>query len=162
MLPADYPAEFDVPAILATALDHAELQKVRTRLEDRNRLPQVGLNLTVALPPDDEVYLHEAAEIMRRIINAARGSRPIAAHFAIHDHRRNRHGHGLIALRGFDENGVAGPRERDLVVRIRPTAIGMQVVEGIDWPSLAWEIQQLFFTELGIDLVVDPIAPVPG
>ena len=34
MLPADYPAEFDVPAILATALDHAELQKVRTPLED--------------------------------------------------------------------------------------------------------------------------------
>lgn len=162
MLPADYPAEFDVPAILATALDHAELQKVRTRLEDRDRLPQVGLNLTVALPPDDEVYLHEAAEIMRRIINAARGSRPIAAHFAIHDHRRNRHGHGLLALRRFDENGVAGPRERDLVVRIRPTAIGMQVVEGIDWPSLAWEIQQALFTELGIDLVVDPVAPVPG
>jgi hypothetical protein len=162
MLPADYPAEFDVPAILATALDRAELQKVRTRLEDRDRLPQVGLNLTIALPPDDEVYLHEAAEIMRRIVNAARGSRPIAAHFAIHDHRRNRHGHGLFALRGFDENGVAGPRERDLVVRIRSTKAGMQVVEGIDWPSLAWEIQQLFFVELGTDLVVDPVAPVPG
>ena len=57
---------------------------------------------------------------------------------------------------------MAGPHTRDLVVRIRPTASGMEIVEGIDWPSLAWEIQQLFFTELGIDLVVDPIAPVPG
>ena len=162
MLPADYPAEFDIPAILAAALDRAELQKVRTRLEDRNRLPQVGLHLTLALPPDDEVSLHEAQEIMRRVIDAARGSRPLAAYFAIHDHKRNRHGHGVLALRVYDANGIAGSKELDLVARIRPTAAGMKVVEGIDWPSLAWEIQQLFFIELGIDLVVDPTAPVPG
>src|SRR4051812_34334034 len=66
MLPADYPPEFNVPAILAAALDRAELQKVRTPLEQRDRLPQVGLNLTLALPPDDEVSLHEAKEILRR------------------------------------------------------------------------------------------------
>jgi hypothetical protein len=162
MLPADYPAEFHIPAILAGALDRAELQKVRTRLEDRDRLPQVGLHLTLALPPDDEVSLHEAQEIMRRVINAARGSRPLAAYFAIHDHKRNRHGHGVLALRVYDANGIAGSKELDLVARIRATAVGMKVVEGIDWPSLAWEIQQLFFIELGIDLVVDPTAPVPG
>lgn len=162
MLPPDYPPEFNVPAILASALDRAELQKVRTPLEHRDRLPQVGLNLTLALPPDDEVPLHEAKEILRRTINAARGSRPLAAYFAIHDHKRNRHGHGVLALRVYDANGIAGSKELDLVARIRPTATGMQVVEGIDWPSLAWEIQQSFFTELGIDLVVDPVAPVPG
>ena len=162
MLPADYPPAFNEPEIFAGALDGAELKKVRTPLDQRDRLPQVGLALTVALPPDDEVLLHEAAEIMRRIVDAARGSYPIAAYFAIHDSRRNRHGHSVLAQRVYDSNGTAGPKERDLVVRIRPTAAGMQVVEGIDWPSLAWEIQQVLFAELGIDLVVDPSAPVPG
>src|ERR1700682_6515796 len=162
MLPADYPAAFYDPEILAGALDRAELQKVRTPLELRNRLPQVGLALTIALPPDDEVFLHEAAEIVRRVVNAARGSHPIPIHCAIHDSRLNRHGHALLGLRVYDVHGTAGPKLRDLVVRIRPTAGGMQIVEGIDWPSLAWEIQQVFFAELGVDLVVDPVAPVPG
>src|ERR1700682_1192642 len=96
MLPADYPAAFYDPEILAGALDRAELQKVRTPLELRNRLPQVGLALTIALPPDDEVFLHEAAEIVRRVVNAARGSHPIPIHCAIHDSRLNRHGHALL------------------------------------------------------------------
>lgn len=162
MLPVDYPAEFNEPEILAGALDDAELLKVRTPLHLRKRLPQVGLALVIALPPDHEVFLHEAKEITRRIVNAARGSHPIPIHLAIHDSGRNRHGHALLGLRVFDVHGIPGPKLRDQVVRLRHTASGMEIVEGIDWPSLAWEIQQLFFTELGIDLVVDPIAPVPG
>jgi hypothetical protein len=162
LLPADYPAEFNEPEILAAALDGAELKKIRTPLEQRDRLPQVGLTLTIALPPNKEVFLHEAAEIVRRIVNAARGSHQIPIHFAIHDSVHNRHSHAVFGQRVFDAVGVAGPKLRDMIVRVRPTAIGMAIVEGIDWPALAWEIQQVFFAELGVDLVVDPIAPVPG
>jgi MobA/MobL family len=162
MLPAGYPAEFNEPEILAGALDGAELKKVRTPLEQRDRLPQVGLILTIALPPNEEVFVHEAAEIVRRIVNAARGSHQIPIHFAIHDSEHNRHGHAMFAQRVFDAAGAAGPKLRDMIVRVRPTAIGMAIVEGIDWPALVWEIQQVFFAELGVDLVVDPIAPAPG
>jgi len=162
MLPDDYPPAFNTPEILAGALDGVELKKIRTPLEQRDRPPQVGLTLTIALPPNDEVFLHEAVQILRRIVNAARGSHQIPIHFAIHDSERNRHGHVLFAQRVFDAAGAAGPKLRDMMVRVRPTAIGMAIVEGIDWPSLAWEIQQVFFAELGVDLVVDPIAPVPG
>ncbi|MFK4726127.1 hypothetical protein ABIE89_007227 [Bradyrhizobium niftali] len=54
---------------------------------------------------------------------------------------------------------------RDFIARVRHMKSGNKgadVVEGIHWPNLTWEIQQTFFCELGLDLVVDPIAPVPG
>ncbi|MBR0784803.1 MobA/MobL family protein [Bradyrhizobium iriomotense] len=165
ILPVDCPATFLDRAKLAIALDEAERRKVRTPLSERNRLPQVGLALVVALPPSTEVSVKEAAEILRRIVLAARGSAAIPIHTAIHEARINRHAHALFALRPMDNDGVLGPKLRDFVVRHRHTSTGNEsadVVEGVNWPDLTWEIHQTFFHEVGIDLVVDPIAPKPG
>lgn len=162
MLPEDHPPEFADLEALAVNLDRAEFRKVRTPLEERERLPQVGLALVVALPPDGELWPHEAAELMRRIVRRPRGSEAIAIHWAIHEATINRHGHAYYALRAFDADGNAGPRIRDLMARHRSTILGTGIVEGVDWPSLVWETQQAFFEELGLDLVVDPIAPAPG
>lgn len=162
ILPEDHPPGFADLDALAVNLDLAEFAKVRTSLAERDRLPQVGLALVVALPPDGEVWLHEARELMRRIVRRPRGSEAIAIHWAIHEATINRHGHAYYALRAFDANGNAGPRIRDLMARHRSTILGTGIVEGVDWPSLVWETQQAYFEELGLDLVVDPIAPAPG
>lgn len=165
ILPVDCPTTFLDREKLAIALDGAELHKIRAPLSQRTRLPQVGLALVLALPPSTEVSLAEAAEILRRIALAARGSEAIPIHTAIHEARINRHGHALFGLRPIDADGVLGLKLRDFVVRHRHTGSGKEgadVVEGINWPDLAWETQQNFFHELGIDLVVDPIAPKPG
>jgi hypothetical protein len=165
ILPLDCPVTFLDRETLAIALDGAELRKIRTPLSQRNRQPQVGLALVVALPPSTEVSVDEAAEIFRRIVLAARGSEPTPIHLAIHEARINRHGHALFALRPVHRDGLLGLKLRDFIVRLRHTGSGnykADVVEGIHWPSLTWEIHQTFFHELGIDLVVDPIAPEPG
>lgn len=71
----------------------------------------------------------------------------------------------MFGLRPIDADGIFGLKLRDFVARHRQTSTrkaSADVVEGINWPDLSWEIQQAFFHELAIDLVVDPIAPVPG
>ncbi len=171
ILPETYPAEFENLSHLAHALDQAEFSRVRTPLHQRERLPQVGLALVIALPPDDQISLRESIELKKRIVITARGSLRIPLHIAIHDPallsagNMNRHGHALFGLREFGPAGEAGPKVRDVIVRHRVsqsnTGTGKSV-EGIDWPDLVWEMQQSFFTELGIDLVVDPIALYPG
>ncbi|MBB4425413.1 hypothetical protein GGD66_003970 [Bradyrhizobium sp. CIR48] len=163
ILPENCSSIFLDRSALAIALDNAELRKVRTPLPERKRPPQVGLALVLALPPSNEVSVDEAAEIMRRIVLAARGSVTIPIHTAIHDAGINRHAHALFALRPADRDGVLGQRVRDFVVRHRHTKFeDADVVEGIHWPNLSWEIHQAYFHELAIDLVVDPIAPKPG
>ncbi|MFK4726126.1 hypothetical protein ABIE89_007226 [Bradyrhizobium niftali] len=105
ILPLDCPVSFLDREKLAVKLDGTELRKVRTPLSKRNRRPQIGLALVVALPPATEVSADEAAEIMRRIVVAARGSAPVPIHIAIHEARVNRHGHALFALRPLDRDG---------------------------------------------------------
>jgi hypothetical protein len=162
IVPEGHPLAFKKLSVFAASLDAAEWSKVRTALEERERLPQVGLSLVVALPPDDELWLHEAAELMQRIVTAPPRSNEVAIHWAIHEAIINRHGHAWYALRTFDAEGNAGHKLRDFMVHHRSTAAGADIVEGVDWPSLTWEVQQTLFEELGLDLVVDPIAPVPG
>lgn len=171
ILPETYPADFENLGHLAHALDQAEFSRVRTPLHQRERLPQVGLALVIALPPDDQISLRESIELKKRMVITARGSLRIPIHIAIHDPallsagNMNRHGHALFGLREFGPAGEAGPKVRDAIVRHRVsqsnTGTG-KIVEGIDWPDLVWEMQQSFFAELGIDLVVDPIALYPG
>lgn len=165
ILPVDCPSTFLDRCTLAIDLDKAELRKMRTSFGERMRQPQVGLALVVALPPANEVSIDEAAEILRRIVLAARGSATTPIHLAIHEAQINRHGHAFFALRSLDGDGMLGQKLRDFIVRFRRTGRGgddADVVEGIRWPHLAWEIQQAYFYELGTDLVVDPVAPEPG
>jgi hypothetical protein len=162
IVPEGHPSTFKTLSVYAASLDAAEWAKVRTSLEQRERPPQVGLTLVVALPPNDELWISEAAELMKRIVTAPPRSNEVAIHWAIHEARINRHGHAFYALRTFDAEGNASPKLRDFMVHHRSTALGADIVEGVNWPQLSWEVQQTFFEELGLDLVVDPIAPVPG
>lgn len=93
----------------------------------------------------------EAAEILRRVVLAARGSEAIPIHVAIHEARINRHAHVLFALRPVDSDGTLGLKLRDFILLHRHTASGNKgadVVEAINWPYLSWETQQAFFHEL--------------
>jgi len=162
IVPEGHPAAFKDLEFFAASLDNAEWSKLHMALEDRERGVQVGLSLVVALPPNDQLWLHEAAELLRWIATAPPRSHEVAIHWAIHESILNRHGHVWYALRSFDPAGNAGPKLRDFIVHHRSTAAHTGIVEGVNWPTLSWEVQQTYFTELGIDLAVDPIAPVPG
>ena len=161
LLPPNVPQIFLDPALLANTLDAIEIQKIRTPLSERTRMPQVAMAVIVALPPQFEVSLHEALTIARRIVRYPCGPHPIPIHLAIHSASINRHAHADIALRPMNLDGSFGLKVPDLFVRFRSQAEGIRVAEGTGWADLSWEIQQAFFTERGMDLVVDPPAPAP-
>lgn len=155
------------PIALARAGDEAETGRVHRW--KRTRYPQGGLLLIQALPPDLELHLDEAVELVRRLGKQVRGSLHLPIHFAIHDpslqtrqsHRRNRHSHILVYLRELGRDGFSGSKVRDLTGRVRrSTTPGFDhcVPEGTSWPDLAWSIQEALFAECGLDLIVDPPA----
>lgn len=149
-------------ASLARAIDSVELRKLIKPLDKRERLPQAGFSLVVALPAPHEASPREAIEIVQRIAIQVRGSLRPTIHMAIHKAGTNRHAHYLFSTRPIDTYGQFGLKLRDFVARVRNCANSTsEVVEGLHWPNLAWETQQAFFAELGTDLVVDPIAPNP-
>ena len=153
----------------ANAIDAAEAKHVRRSLKNRKRRPQVGTVLIIALPPDTECTLDEAREIARRMVERARAGTNLVSRLALHDPAllspgaQTRHAHGLTPKREWKGDHFGGPKVRELFARVRHRAVPKArlsfVAEGVDWPDLAWQLQQTLFAECAIDLVVDPIAP---
>lgn len=61
----------------------------------------------------------------------------------------------------MNPDGSFGLKIQNLFARFGSYGDEIRVAEGTGWPDLSWEIQQTFFTERGMDLVVDPPAPAP-
>jgi hypothetical protein len=164
ILPANARTAFRRTRVFANAIDQREILKLRTPLSERIRPPQLALAVVVALPPSTEAALHEAIEVMHRIVIKARGSHELPIHVAIHHKKINRHGHATIAFRPIHPDGTLGLKTRDQFATFRTTAWwnAADVVEGLNWPKLTWEVHATFFAERAIDLVVDPAAPKPG
>jgi MobA/MobL family len=164
LLPLGAPDDLRSCGVFANSLDLAELRKMRTPPARRKRQVQVAVTVIVALPPASEVALHEAAEILRRVVLAARVPQDLAIHLAIHRKSINVHGHATYALRPIHADGTWGLKIRDQFIRLRQSqyqASTAHVAEGFDWQDLSRQIHQAFFVERGIDLVVDPAAPQP-
>jgi hypothetical protein len=175
-LPEEAPARLAGPAALANAMEAAE--RVRT-WDDRQRLPQPAWSLIIALPPDREVSLDEAIEIVDRIVAEIRGEYRLAAYVAIHEPRLrkrtalspNRHAHVILPLRELTPDGFATTKLRELFARVRTMSDTIRerasvkrpyyVAEGVSWPDLAWSVQNRYFLEIGSELRVQPIAAVP-
>ena len=167
--PADVVRATITTSELAQAIDAAEFARVRRPLAERRRLPQVGAEILVALPPDDQLTLDEAFEVSYRMMEHFRGDRLLMTHTAMHDPAlltpgaQTRHCHAFVPQREWQNGQFTGSRLREMFARPRhsaaPNVRKSFVAEGIDWPRLSWEIQQLLFSECAIDLVVDPIAP---
>jgi MobA/MobL family len=168
LLPDQAPPELALPTRFASALDLAEMRRVQ-KTSDRKRWPQIGAAFVVALPPDREVTLDEAIELVCRIAERIRGIIRLPIYIAIHDPHLvspgdvNRHGHLFLPLREVDPRGFLLTKVRELFARPRQAseqnAHSLYVAEATNWPSVSFEEQQTFFTELAIDLVVDPSAP---
>jgi hypothetical protein len=163
------PAFSDVE-FLANAIDEVEAAHVRTKLSERIRPPLIGAAVTAALPPDDELTLAEAIELSRRIAQSIAGDRSLAIHLAIHDPAqktpgaRNLHIHLFFHPRLIRGDELDGPVIRDMFAH--PLKLGPDgqpvMVEKDRWPHFYWGKLQAHFAELGLDLVVDPIALFPG
>lgn len=161
-LPDDAPAELGDVERFAVENDLAEMRRVRN-LEGCQRLPQIGISLITALPPDREVTLDEAAEIAWEIVYEAQKGYKLAAYLVIHDPSlqtpgaRNRHSHAFILTREMGPKGLARTKIRTGIAQVRN---GL-VAEGIHWPNLTSEVLRTKLLEYGSDIVVDPITPFP-
>lgn len=165
LLPPGAPDDLRSCNVFANSLDLAELRKIRTPPAKRERQVQVAVTVVVALPPASEVALHEAAEILRRIVLTARGPQDLPIHLAIHRKSINVHGHATYALRPIHTDGSWGLKVRDKFIHLRQSQYQPNkphVAEDFSWHALSRDIHQAFFVERGIDLVVDPAAPCPG
>ena len=155
---------------LANGIDEAEVYRLRGDIDNRIRKTQNGAVLVLALPPASEMTLTEATELTRRIALLIAGDRRLAIHMAIHDPAmmhpgaRNRHAHLFFPRREVEYDEFAGPAIRDLFARPMQISAGGNAVtvEGNRWPDFYRRQLQTHFAELGIELVVDPIAPFPG
>lgn len=166
----DVSEAFDDLEYLANSVDEAEVYRLRGDIDNRLRQTQNGAVLVLALPPASEMTLTEATELTRRIARLIAGGRRLAIHIAIHDPAmmypgaRNRHAHLFFPRREIEYGELAGPAIRDIFARpMKISAVGNAVtVEGNRWPDFYRRQLQTHFAELGIELVVDPIAPFPG
>lgn len=140
LLPPDTPAMYLDPAALAYALDVKEIQKVRTPLSQRKRLPQVVMSAVIALPPALEVSRDEALIIARRIAQSPCRSHRVPIHLAIHNASINRHAHAAIALRPMAPDGSLGLKISDFLARFRSHRVEADPAEGTCWPDISWEI----------------------
>jgi hypothetical protein len=154
---------------LANGIDEAEVYRLQGDIDNRLRRTQNGAVLVLALPPASEMTLTEAIELTKRVALSIAGNRRLAIHIVIHDPAmmhpgaRNRHAHLFFPRRELENDEVAGPAIRDLFARPLQVANSDAVtVEGNRWPDFYRRQQQRYFAELGIELVVDPIAPFPG
>jgi hypothetical protein len=119
------------------------------------------MSVIIALPPESEVSLDEAVTIARRIALSPCGSHSVPIHIAIHNALVNRHAHAAIGFRTMAPDGEFGLKIPELFACFSVYGAKAKVSEGTDWPDISWEIQATLFLERGIDLVVDPFAPVP-
>lgn len=142
LLPANVPEEFRKPAVLAHALDMAEIRKIRTPLSERIRKPQGVMSVIIALPPETEVSLDEAITIARRIARSPCGSHPVPIHIAIHNALVNRHAHAAIGFRPMAPDGTFGLKIPEFFARFSVYGTKAKVSEGTDWPDLSLKYRQ--------------------
>jgi len=164
-------APFQTAPELANALDEAERQRQR-RSTNRKRWPQFGAHLIFALPPDTILTIDEAAELVDRLVTfGVGGSSALPAYIAIHDPALatpgavNRHAHILIGLREIDSTGLSRRKVRHLFAQPRHAghnAGASYVAEGLHWPDIARDLQNMMFAEVGSSALVDPPAPFGG
>jgi MobA/MobL family len=165
-LPDGAPAEFTDVERLAVENDLAEMRRVR-QLTNRERLPQIGIALISALPPDREITLDEAKEIAWQIVSEARRSYRLAVYLVIHDPglkspgARNRHSHAFMLTREIGPAGLAPAKLRKGIALVRNGGGSTFVGEGINWPDLTGEVLRTKLLEYGSDVTVDLIAPYP-
>lgn len=165
-------APFRTPAEFANALDEAERRRQR-RSTNRERWPQFGAHLIFALPPDTILTVDEAAELVDRLVRVGIGGSPaLPAYVTIHDPALaapgavNRHAHVLVGLREIDGTGLSRRKVRHLFAHPRhaagPNVVPSYVAEGLPWPDIARDLQNVMFAEVGSNALVDPPAPVGG
>jgi hypothetical protein len=163
-LPDGAPAEFADIERFAIENDAAEMRRVR-QLLNRERLPQTGVALISALPPDREITLDEAKEIAWQIVFEARQGYRLAVYLVIHDPSlklpgaKNRHVHAFILTREIGPAGLAPTKLRKGIALVRNGGGSSFVAEGISWPDLTSEVQRTKLLEYGSDILVDLIAP---
>lgn len=165
-LPEDAPAEFEDIERLAIENDLAEMRRVKN-LADSQRVPQIGVAIINALPPDREVTLDEAAEIAWQIVHEARQGYRLAVYLVIHDPAlkspgsKNRHAHIFVLTRELGPAGLAPTKIRGDIASVRSAGGLNYVAEGVNWPDLTGEVLRSKLLEFGLDITPDLIAPHP-
>jgi Ti-type conjugative transfer relaxase TraA len=140
--------------------ENAEIARKTLRRTGEKRFKdgaQFAKHVTFALPVDKEITDAQRIEMVQRYVQLEYTDKNIPCQWAIHMADGNPHLHVLAATRRLGKNGFEKTKARDL----NPTVRKGKVVEE-DFVAQKWaDFQNAYFLEQGLDLRVDPTAPVP-
>ena len=115
---------------------------------------QINLNLIFALPDEVEISTEECAELVCSFVEKTFVARDLPVQIAIHEPEDgNRHAHAMIGMRRIAADGesFAKKKESDLIQEFFKTR----------WGAAWTRHQDMYFERKGLELRVDPLAPIP-
>jgi hypothetical protein len=124
---------------------------------------QLAKEAVIALPADPGITDDDREELVRRFAQQQWVSKGLTVIYDLHRPHdgENEHAHVIISTRRL-EGDHFGPKARDLNPPFRTLPHGQHVVSEADGLGEAWRaVQNAYFVERGLQIRVDPLAPIP-
>ena len=160
LLPPGCPLRLADSSVLWNAAEGAEKRKDA----------QVAREVILALPADREITGAHRLEMARGFAEQHFVSKGLAVQINLHrphcaetgEETSNYHAHLLVATRRLEGEAFSAKKARDLDPQVRRIGQRPVVAEGELWGEVWRDYQNNYFGSHGIDIAVDPVAPVPG
>ncbi len=129
---------------------------------ERRSNSQVAKEIVLPMPNELVLWI-DRIELTEGFVREHFVKHGLVAQIDWHDEPGNPHAHVLVTTRRFKDGRFSDRKARDLDPVIKRGAYGRAfVAEGEIWCRLWAEHQRQFFAERKLDIIVDPIAIVPG
>jgi MobA/MobL family len=160
LLPPNCPMRLAESSMLWNSAEAAEKRKDA----------QVAREVILALPADREITRAHRLEMVRGFAEQHFVSKGLAVQINLHrPHRaetgeetKNYHAHLLITTRRLEGEAFSAKKARDLDPQVRSIGQRPIVAEGELWGEVWRDYQNNYFGSHGLEIAVDPVAPVPG
>ncbi len=165
---SDHPPDLKYHHVLLPDGEHSHYQNLYVlwnlaEAAERRSDSQVAKEFVLALPRDSQVLWIDRIELTESFVREHFIKHGLVAQIDWHDEPGNPHAHVLVSTRRFEEGKFSDRKARDLDPVIKRGAYGRAFVAEADvWCRLWAEHQRQFFADRKLDLIVDPIAIVPG
>jgi len=160
LLPPGCPLRLADSSVLWNAAEAAEKRKDA----------QVAREVILALPADRDITRAHRLEMARGFAEQHFVSKGLAVQINLHRPHRaetgeetsNYHAHLLISTRRLEGEAFSAKKARDLDPQVRSIGARPVVAEGELWGEVWCQYQNNYFGSNGLNIAVDPVAPVPG
>ncbi len=165
---SDHPPDLKYHHVLLPDGEHSHYQNLYVlwnlaEAAERRSDSQVAKEFVLALPRESQILWIDRIELTESFVREHFIKHGLVAQIDWHDEPGNPHAHVLVTTRRFEEGKFSDRKARDLDPVIKRGAYGRAfVAEAEVWCRLWAEHQRQFFAERKLDIIVDPIAIVPG